>query len=58
VREFREEECLMMVTRRGTVKKTELTAFRRPLAWFACERQFAWSVPFQLNVSGQEAMSR
>ena len=31
VREFREEECLMMVTRRGTVKKTELTAFRRPL---------------------------
>ncbi len=31
VREFREDECLMMVTRRGTVKKTELTAFRRPL---------------------------
>ncbi|MHB1559411.1 MAG: DNA gyrase subunit A [Isosphaeraceae bacterium] len=31
VREFREEECLFMVTRRGTVKKTELTAFRRPL---------------------------
>lgn len=31
VREFREDERLMMVTRRGTVKKTELTAFRRPL---------------------------
>jgi DNA gyrase subunit A len=31
VREFVEDECLMMVTRRGTVKKTELTAFRRPL---------------------------
>jgi DNA gyrase subunit A len=31
VREFREDECLMMVTRRGTVKKTELTAFKRPL---------------------------
>src|SRR5204862_8241183 len=31
VREFREDECLTMVTRRGTVKKTELTAFRRPL---------------------------
>jgi DNA gyrase subunit A len=31
VREFRDDECLMMVTRRGTVKKTELTAFRRPL---------------------------
>lgn len=31
VREFREDEWLMMVTRRGTVKKTELTAFRRPL---------------------------
>lgn len=31
VREFREEECLFMVTRRGTVKKTELTAFKRPL---------------------------
>lgn len=31
VREFREDECLLMVTRRGTVKKTELTAFRRPL---------------------------
>ncbi len=31
VREFREDECLMMVTRRGTVKKTDLTAFRRPL---------------------------
>src|SRR5262249_53540254 len=31
VREFRADECLMMVTRRGTVKKTELTAFRRPL---------------------------
>jgi DNA gyrase subunit A len=31
VREFREDECLMMVTRRGTVKKTELRAFRRPL---------------------------
>ena len=30
VREFREDECLMMVTRRGTVKKTELTAFKRP----------------------------
>ncbi|MFO0951613.1 MAG: DNA gyrase subunit A [Isosphaeraceae bacterium] len=31
VREFREDECLLMVTRRGTVKKTELTAFKRPL---------------------------
>src|SRR4051794_25403599 len=31
VREFREDESLTMVTRRGTVKKTELTAFRRPL---------------------------
>ena len=31
VRHFEEDECLMMVTRRGTVKKTELTAFRRPL---------------------------
>src|SRR5262245_23314184 len=31
VREFLEDEHLMMVTRRGTVKKTELTAFKRPL---------------------------
>jgi len=31
VREFRDDESLMMVTRRGTVKKTDLTAFRRPL---------------------------
>src|SRR5204863_8837647 len=31
VREFRPDECLLMVTRRGTVKKTELPAFRRPL---------------------------
>jgi DNA gyrase subunit A len=31
VREFRDDECLIMVTRRGTVKKTELVAFRRPL---------------------------
>ena len=31
VREFREEESLLMVTRRGTVKKTMLIAFRRPL---------------------------
>jgi len=31
VREFRADECLVMVTRRGTVKKTELKAFRRPL---------------------------
>lgn len=31
VREFREDESLLMVTRRGTVKKTELTAFKRPL---------------------------
>ncbi len=31
VREFRDDECLFMVTRRGTVKKTDLTAFRRPL---------------------------
>ena len=31
VREFSADECLMMVTRRGTVKKTQLTAFRRPL---------------------------
>jgi DNA gyrase subunit A len=31
VREFPEEESLLMVTRRGTVKKTLLPAFRRPL---------------------------
>jgi DNA gyrase subunit A len=31
VRKFNEDECLFMVTRGGTVKKTELTAFRRPL---------------------------
>ena len=31
VRQFVEDESLMMVTRRGTVKKTALTAFRRPL---------------------------
>jgi DNA gyrase subunit A len=31
VREFVEDEYLMMVTCRGTVKKTELTAFKRPL---------------------------
>ncbi len=31
VREFHEDEHLFMVTRRGTVKKTPLTAFRRPL---------------------------
>jgi DNA gyrase subunit A len=31
VREFLEDEYLMMVTRRGKVKKTELTAYRRPL---------------------------
>lgn len=31
VREFVADECLMMVTRRGTVKKTELPAFKRPL---------------------------
>ncbi len=31
VREFLEDEYLMMVTRRGTVKKTDLTAFKRPL---------------------------
>ena len=31
VREFVEDECLMMVTKRGTVKKTELPAFKRPL---------------------------
>jgi DNA gyrase subunit A len=31
VREFHADEHLFMVTRRGTVKKTELTAFRRPL---------------------------
>jgi DNA gyrase subunit A len=31
VREFHEDECLLMVTRRGTVKKTALTAFKRPL---------------------------
>jgi DNA gyrase subunit A len=31
VREFREDECLLMVTSRGTVKKTELPAFKRPL---------------------------
>ena len=30
VREFHEDECLLMVTRRGTVKKTELTAFKPP----------------------------
>ncbi|MGP0062885.1 MAG: DNA gyrase subunit A [Isosphaeraceae bacterium] len=31
VRHFHEDESLFMVTRRGTVKKTELTAFKRPL---------------------------
>ncbi len=31
VREFHEDEYLMMVTRQGTVKKTELTAYSRPL---------------------------
>ena len=31
VRNFTEGEHLLMVTRRGTVKKTELKAFRRPL---------------------------
>ena len=31
VREFRDDECLLMVTRKGTVKKTELVAFKRPL---------------------------
>ncbi|RUL83673.1 DNA gyrase subunit A [Tautonia sociabilis] len=31
VRQFVEDEYLMMCTRRGTVKKTELTAFKRPL---------------------------
>ncbi len=31
VREFSADESLFMVTRRGTVKKTALTAFRRPL---------------------------
>jgi DNA gyrase subunit A len=31
VREFPEDECLLMVTRRGTVKKTDLVAFKRPL---------------------------
>ncbi len=31
VREFVADECLFMVTRRGTVKKTDLTAFKRPL---------------------------
>jgi len=31
VRHFREDESLFMVTRRGTVKKTRLTAFKRPL---------------------------
>jgi DNA gyrase subunit A len=31
VREFHEDEYLFMVTRRGTVKKTDLTAFKRPL---------------------------
>ncbi len=31
VREFVEDEHLFMVTRRGTVKKTPLTAFKRPL---------------------------
>ncbi|MDX2038169.1 MAG: DNA gyrase subunit A [Isosphaeraceae bacterium] len=31
VREFKEDECLFMVTRKGTVKKTELSAFKRPL---------------------------
>ena len=31
VREFVEDESLFMVTKRGTVKKTPLTAFKRPL---------------------------
>ena len=31
VREFVEDEYLMMCTRRGTVKKTDLKAFKRPL---------------------------
>jgi DNA gyrase subunit A len=31
VRHFREDESLFMVTRRGTVKKTQLRAFKRPL---------------------------
>jgi len=31
VRRFQADEHLTMVTRRGTVKKTELTAFKRPL---------------------------
>ncbi|MFO0957281.1 MAG: DNA gyrase subunit A [Isosphaeraceae bacterium] len=31
VRKFLEGESLVMVTRRGTVKKTDLTAFKRPL---------------------------
>src|SRR5262249_9764805 len=31
VREFHEDEYLFMVTRGGTVKKTDLTAFKRPL---------------------------
>jgi DNA gyrase subunit A len=31
VREFHEDESLTMVTRRGTVKRTALTAFKRPL---------------------------
>ena len=31
VREFAEDEALMMCTRRGTVKKTDLRAFKRPL---------------------------
>jgi len=31
VRKFNEDEHLLMVTRRGTVKKTELSAFKRPL---------------------------
>lgn len=31
VRNFNEDESLTMVTRRGTVKKTALTAFKRPL---------------------------
>src|SRR3954469_19352393 len=30
-REFREDQSLMMATRRGTIKKTQLTAFKRPL---------------------------
>ena len=31
VRHFREDESLFMVTKRGTVKKTRLAAFKRPL---------------------------